>query len=150
MRQAVRAIVIKDDQLLVMYRNKFGNEYITLPGGHVEPGETHVGALNREMAEETQLKLAKPKLVFIEHAGDPWGDQYHFLCEYVSGEPYLSSDSEEHAINKLGKNIHQPGWLKLSDIKTLPFRSTELKKHITRAIRHGWPEKPLEFRSTIK
>lgn len=40
MRRAVRAIIIKDKQLLVMHRNKFGTEYETLPGGNIEVGET--------------------------------------------------------------------------------------------------------------
>ena len=38
MRRASRGIVIKDNNLLVMHRNKFGTEYDTLPGGNVEAG----------------------------------------------------------------------------------------------------------------
>jgi ADP-ribose pyrophosphatase YjhB (NUDIX family) len=45
MRKAVRAIIIKDDKLLVMNRNKFGKVYDTLPGGNVEIGETLEQAL---------------------------------------------------------------------------------------------------------
>jgi len=41
MKQAVRAIIIHNNNLLVMKRNKFGKEYYTLIGGHVEMGESH-------------------------------------------------------------------------------------------------------------
>ena len=40
MRTAVRAIVIKDQSLLVMHRNKFGQEFYALVGGGVDYGES--------------------------------------------------------------------------------------------------------------
>ena len=55
MRTAVRAIIIKDNNLLVMHRNKFGNEYLTLVGGGVELNETKEQALVREVIEETSI-----------------------------------------------------------------------------------------------
>jgi ADP-ribose pyrophosphatase YjhB (NUDIX family) len=146
MRRAVRAIIINDDRLLVMHRNKFGDEYDTLPGGNVEPGESLEEALKREVEEETQVTFDSPRLVFIEHAGDPWGDQYIYYCEYRSGEPRLHPDSEEAHINMLGKNLYQPKWLPLNELKDKPFRSELLKRHILDARSSGeWPSEAVEF-----
>lgn len=145
MRRAVRAIIIRDDQLLVMHRNKFGQEYDTLPGGNIELGETPEQALYREVGEETQVQFQNPRLVIIEHAGDPYGDQYIFLCEYISGEPELHPQAEERAINALGKNLYKPGWVSLTDLATKPFLSEKLKQHLLDCIATTWPSVPVEL-----
>lgn len=145
MRKAVRAIILKDDALLVMHRNKFGHKYDTLPGGNVEVGETELQALSRELAEEVSLEFANPRLVYVEHAGDPYGDQYIFLCDYIAGEPHLHPQAEESLINKMGQNLYEPGWTKISDLSHTPFLSEQLKTEILRSLDTGWPTTPLEF-----
>ncbi|TXG77127.1 NUDIX hydrolase [Patescibacteria group bacterium] len=145
MRRAVRAIIIRDDQLLVMHRNKFGTEYDTLPGGNIEMGESPEQALYREVEEETQVKFETPRMVILEHAGDPYGDQYIFLCQYVSGEPELHPDAEERRINALGKNLYHPDWVSLADLPHKPFMSEKLKQQILECVMHGWPAVPVEF-----
>ncbi len=140
MKTAVRAIVIRDNQLLVMHRNKFGHEYYTLPGGGVHGGEANIAALNREMAEETSVQISAPKLVFTEDAGAPYGVQYVYLCDYTSGEPALHPASEEAKINALGNNIYTPQWMPLSDLEKVPFLSTKLQAAIGDAIKSGFPE----------
>lgn len=145
MRKAVRAIVLKDNKLLVMHRNKFGKEYDTLPGGRIERGESHAEALLRELSEETGVRVDNPRLIYIEHAGNPYGDQFIFLCDYISGEPALRADSDEEAINKLGENLYVPGWLNIKELPSRPFVSPELKNRIVKALQSGWPVVPEEF-----
>lgn len=147
MRKAARAIVIDNDNLLVMHRNKFGSEYSTLPGGAIDMGETAEAAAIREIKEETSIDVANPRLVFIEHAGDMYGDQYIFLCEYVSGEPKLSEDTHEYAINQMGQNLYEPKWLPLGELPNVNFVSEELKSVILRCVYEGWPQEPQEFSS---
>lgn len=148
MRRAVRAIVIKDGNLLVMHRNKFGKEYETLPGGNIEVGESPEQALLRELGEETSVVVETDRLVFVEHAGDPYGTQYIFLCKYVSGEPTLAPDSEEALINKLGQNLYEPKWVAIQDLPNLPFLSEKLKQAIINAVATEFPIQAIEFAST--
>jgi 8-oxo-dGTP diphosphatase len=145
MRKAVRAIVIKNDHLLVMSRDKFGEKYETLPGGNIEFNESPEEALFRELYEETTIEVQNPRLVIVEHAGLPWGTQYVYLCEYVSGEPTLSQNSEEYLISQLGKNIYEPRWLPLSDLSNMTFRSENLKKTLLHQIANGWPDAAVEI-----
>ncbi|HTE21515.1 MAG TPA: NUDIX domain-containing protein [Candidatus Limnocylindria bacterium] len=146
-RTSARAIVIRDGRLLVMRRNKFGKEYVTLPGGSVEIGEKPEQTAVREVLEEATITVQNPRLVFIDHA-EFYGDHYIYLCDYVSGEPKLSPGSTEAAIHKMGKNLYEPGWLPLSELPDVPFLSAELQQAVIRGNTSGWPEQVEEFTST--
>lgn len=55
-RQAVRAIVVKDNKVLLIHSEKY-NTY-TLPGGGVEAGESLEQAVVREAREETGMAIS--------------------------------------------------------------------------------------------
>ena len=56
------------DGTRVLLQNRVKEDWkgYTLPGGHVEPGESFVDAVVREMKEETGLTISKPHLVGIK------------------------------------------------------------------------------------
>jgi len=145
MRKAARAIIIKDGKLLVTKRNKFGSEYYILIGGGVDMGETLEQALQRELQEESGVQVANPRLVFTENAGDIYGLQHIFLCDYVSGEPKLDLNSTEYKINALGQNLYEPMWLPLEQLPAATFRSERLKQAILRGVRDGFPDNPVDI-----
>lgn len=147
MRQAVRAIVIKDDQFLVMKRNKFGHKYLTLVGGGIDLGEQPLQSLMREIQEESSLQVQNPRLVFVENSDPLYGVQYIYLCDYVSGEPKLSESSIEAKINQDGKNLYETTWVPTAELKDSPFLSETLKQAILEALANGWPQQPLELHS---
>lgn len=147
MRRAVRAIIFKDDQMLVMKRNKFGHKYLTLIGGGVDLGEELLQTLYREVKEESGLQVQNPRLVFIEHSDELYGTQYIYLCDYVSGEPKLSEHSIEAKINQDGKNLYETSWMPTAEFKTAPFLSETLKQAILNGLEKGWPAEPLELHS---
>ena len=141
MRRAARAIVFKDNQLLVIKRNKFGKEYFTLPGGGVDLGEVPEQTVRREIYEETSVQLGSIRLVFQEEAGDPYGTQYIYLADYAAGEPALSPKAEEAFINELGQNMHEPMWLPIDKLASTPFVSEGLKHAILEGLKHGFPDR---------
>ncbi|MBO7451039.1 MAG: 8-oxo-dGTP diphosphatase [Clostridiales bacterium] len=62
----VLCLIQKGSRILLQNRIKEDWKGYTLPGGHVEPGESFVDAVIREMKEETGLDIIKPKLVGIK------------------------------------------------------------------------------------
>lgn len=147
MRQAVRAIIVHDGHLLVIHRNKFGEEYYTLPGGGIDPGETAEHALLREVHEETTLSIINPRLVIVEDSGDPYGMQYIYLCQYASGEPQLRPDSDEAKINALGQNLYSPQWLPMHSLSSVPFRSKTLRQALLQGLAKGFDMQPITINS---
>jgi len=56
-RNAVRAVIVKDDKLFMVYLNKT-NEY-KFPGGGIDKNETYEEALIREVKEETGASVKR-------------------------------------------------------------------------------------------
>lgn len=146
MRQAVRAIVIKDNKLLVMHRNKFGQEFYALVGGGIDPGETPEQALVREVAEEASLQIGNPRLVIVEDAGRMFGMQYIYLCDWVRGEPQLDPTSSEAKIQQAGKNLYTPLWLPLDQLATVKLLPPELQQLlVSHCATADWPAEPIHL-----
>ena len=62
----VLCLITAGDKVLLQNRVKNDWKGYTLPGGHVEKGESFVDAVIREMKEETGLDIHNPKLVGVK------------------------------------------------------------------------------------
>lgn len=148
-QQSARVIVFKDNQMLVMNRNKFGKMYRTLVGGGVEPGETPDKAAIRETLEESSIVIRKPKKIFTETVPEYNVVQHIYICEYVSGEPSLHPESEESESNLAGGNLYTPAWIKLDEIfkelDGLPFVTRRLLDEINFAFERDFRISPKEW-----
>jgi 8-oxo-dGTP diphosphatase len=142
MQEAVRAIIIRDNQILLMQRNKRGELYYSLLGGGIEPGEQPDQAIVREVLEETSMSVKRDTLreVFRYNAGAPYGVQIIYLCEVDGDDPVLGKDTTEAASNLLGENIYVPMWVPLDQLLLLPFRPLPVAQAIDESIKHGFPE----------
>ena len=62
----VLCLIQDGDKILLQNRVKEDWKGYTLPGGHIEIGESFVDAVKREMKEETGLEILNPRLVGIK------------------------------------------------------------------------------------
>ncbi|MFW5842203.1 MAG: NUDIX hydrolase [Bacillota bacterium] len=94
-RVGARAVLKVNGTYCLIY-NKHWNLY-TLPGGGVEPDESIVDALRREVLEETGFKIKKIKktLVLKEHFSDSIWHHHFFYCEADGPQHPLSLTKEE-------------------------------------------------------
>lgn len=94
----VLCLLHKDGVYLCQDRIKEDWKGYTLPGGHVEPGESIVDAVVREMKEESGLSIRNPKLCGIKQFPIEGGRYLVFLFTATEYEGELIS-SEEGAMH---------------------------------------------------
>lgn len=91
-RVGANVFVVRDNKLLLGKRNNiFGEGTWALPSGHLEIGESMMGAAKRELQEETGLIAQGMKFVSLVNNIQDDGHyiQVGFLAEGVEGEPEL-------------------------------------------------------------
>ncbi len=100
-------LIHKDGKALMQNRVKADWAGWTLPGGHVEPGESIVDACVREMREETGLEVRDLHLCGIKQFPIPEGRYLVFLfeTEQFSGELRSSDEGrmEWIPLDKIGE-----------------------------------------------
>jgi ADP-ribose pyrophosphatase YjhB (NUDIX family) len=116
-----RAIVVEDGAFVVnKSRNtKTGEEYFALPGGHVDPGESCVAALEREWQEELGGKLEVLDLCFVAesvYSGRKKEDSSRHelvLFFHANLASPLQHNGKEISSPETGKNFQ---WLRFEDL----------------------------------
>lgn len=91
---AVLCLLTNGDRILLQNRVKRDWKGYTLPGGHVEPGESFVDAVIREMREETGLTVKNPKLAGVKQFPIENGRYVVLLFKAEDYEGVLRSSNE--------------------------------------------------------
>ncbi len=98
----VMCLIRNGEEYLLQDRIKKDYRGFTLPGGHVEPGESIVEAAVREMKEETGLTIRDPKLCGVKQFPIEGGRYLVFLftADEFSGEVCSSEEGSMHWVRK--------------------------------------------------
>ena len=90
----VLCLLTVGERVLLQNRVKADWHGYALPGGHVEKGESFVGAVIREMKEETGLHVIEPRLVGVKQFPIEEGRYIVFLFKAERYEGELTSSDE--------------------------------------------------------
>lgn len=95
-------LIHKDNRYLLQDRIKEDWKGFTLPGGHIEKGESIADAVIREMKEETGLTIYNPKLCGVKQFPIDNGRYIVFLfhADEFEGEVIYSQEGAMHWISK--------------------------------------------------
>lgn len=98
----VLCLVNNEDAYLLQDRVKEDWKGYTLPGGHIESGESIVHAIVREMKEETGLTILNPKLCGVKQFPIEDGRYIVFLfrTDKYEGELISSEEGNMHWVKK--------------------------------------------------
>ncbi|MDP2638941.1 MAG: NUDIX domain-containing protein [Candidatus Azambacteria bacterium] len=136
-----RGIVIHDNKLLVFKLTEEAT-YYSLPGGHIEFGDTIENAISREMLEETGIPAKVGKLLFIRQLILPDKHMIEFFYFIENGEDYLNIDLSKASH---GHEVVDYKFVDLDDtsIEIRPnFLKAELKE-ILKTIPDTWQPKSI-------
>ena len=95
-------LVRRGEEILLQNRIKADWRGYALPGGHVEPGESIVDAVIREMKEESGLTVLDPKLCGVKQFPIDEGRYlvFLFVCDRFEGELISSAEGRMEWIRR--------------------------------------------------
>lgn len=124
-RNAAKALIIKDDRMLAIKISDGNEDWYIMPGGGQDVEELLPEAACREVAEELGLKVEVKDLVFVIEGVH--GENFHrvdlvFLCEYKG--------TIENAVLQSDTNQVGYDWLDIKTLNTTPLYPSKLRRQI--------------------
>ncbi|MBD3664346.1 NUDIX domain-containing protein [Sulfitobacter aestuariivivens] len=124
-RIAVRAILVHAQKLLMV--NAYADGRLGLmcaPGGGVEPGASLPDNLQREIHEETGLRVTVGAPCLVNEFHDPYGDFHqidiYFRCTLQGSAKIDPAWQDAEAI------VHDRRWVTRDELRTLPHKPDSL------------------------
>ncbi len=123
-RVSAKALVFKDECMLAIRLRDKDGEFFIMPGGGQHPGELLPAAVEREVEEETGIKVQAKDAVFIIEGAE--GEQHHrvdivYQCDYIGSDNSMSHPDT----NQVGYD-----WLRIETLNHAPLYPSKLRRPI--------------------
>lgn len=124
-RNAAKALIIKDGKMLAIKINDGNEEWYIMPGGGQNAEELLPEAACREVAEEIGIQVTAKELVFVVEG--VYCEKFHrvdlvFLCDYI-GE--IDNATLQGDTNQVGYD-----WLDIKTLNHAPLYPSKLRRQI--------------------
>ena len=106
-------IINSENRILLVKSHKWMNGKYSVPGGHVEIGESFEEAIIREVKEETGLDIVPKRLFMIQECVHPkeFFKKKHFIFfDYICQTENIKVQLDE-------RELQEYNWFKIEDIK---------------------------------
>ena len=154
MRHSVRALILDDDDHALLLRFRWDEpggvaEFWALPGGGIEPGESPLQALQREMLEEIGLHVdATGPEMWTKTAHFPMGQwdgqiDHIYLLRMAHFEPRPGFSEEQLR----AEHVQEVRWWSPTEIAdgAVTFSPRSLPDLLTRLREQGTPDEPVSL-----
>ena len=133
MRNRGSSVVIENNKVALIKRERDGREYYVFPGGGIENKETPEQATIRETFEELGIIIKIIELLGVINYN---GTQYYFLSEMIGGK-FGNGKGEEFTNMSPNRGTYEPVWIELNKLGTLDVRPMEIVKELYKLIEGG-------------
>lgn len=122
-RETARGVILRDNKLLLLRRTRQNSEgkidnWLSIPGGGLDPGETPQQAVIRELQEELGITTRIDGFLAKQDVPAERTRHYYFLCSILEGEPRIQEQSEEYErMQGEVPNTYAIEWTDAADLK---------------------------------
>ena len=120
-----KAIIVKNDRILLVNKKQGNRSYYLLPGGDLNKSENPDEALVREIKRETNLDVVSFKK-FTEIEDDNRYCYYYFVDRYI-GEIKIGT---QNVLSKSIINQHELEWIKNKDLRKINLKPIQIKERL--------------------
>ena len=121
MRNRGSVVIIENNRVALIQRNRDGAFYYVFPGGGIERGETPEEGAKREAYEELGVHVKIHECIAKVAYN---GMQYFFLAEIKEGI-FGNGQGEEFTDNVQDRGTYLPMWVEISNLSSLDVRPRE-------------------------
>ena len=122
-RKRSRAIIVKNNKLVSMYREFDDRVFYVFPGGGMEGNESEEECVIREVYEEFGITVKPIKKVYVYETEK--SIEYFYLCDWISGK-FGTGAGEEFDVNSNKEGVYIPKLIDISSIPNLPLMPKEV------------------------